>query len=361
MVYDLDNIENKKRKLRNTKMSSSVWFHLVNRSGTANYMPWEHLFMNSKNVIIYGQPLDFNSQPKCTYYRNVDTVEEVIQKIKKYKCMHFNVVVYLDYKLENVDSIASALPPPQFVHIIPNHNGGIKVFDKRVSISFVSKVWKEFYRYAPGNHEGYRSNVVTPWFDINACNIYSSIKPLTYPRTFLYFYSYGDEDGLEIFLEVARRSHKFQFWIIGMSTQPHWPKNVIGHFEKKRLIHSASAVIIPSLVFEPYNMTVMESLYSGTPVIAPQLGCYQDDISHSTTGFLIPVVVDDINESLELYFSHDTKEKFIKNIISYMKEIDKLSPKACTSAILERPQRQVLATSFMKFAYGCIEAAWMDW
>jgi glycosyltransferase involved in cell wall biosynthesis len=61
----------------------------------------------------------------------------------------------------------------------------------------------------------------------------------------------------------------------------------LGHVpraEVQALIHGASAMIFPSVWYEGFPMSVVESLAAGTPVIASKIGSMEDIILHGETG-----------------------------------------------------------------------------
>jgi glycosyltransferase involved in cell wall biosynthesis len=64
----------------------------------------------------------------------------------------------------------------------------------------------------------------------------------------------------------------------------------IGRKQKKSLLARASAVILPSLVEETSSLVAMESLASGTPVIARKVGALSEVLEDGVTGYFASTV-----------------------------------------------------------------------
>jgi glycosyltransferase involved in cell wall biosynthesis len=60
----------------------------------------------------------------------------------------------------------------------------------------------------------------------------------------------------------------------------------VGPSERRELLSSASALLVPSLVAETSSLVTMEALASGTPVIAFRIGALPELVVHGKTGFL---------------------------------------------------------------------------
>lgn len=60
------------------------------------------------------------------------------------------------------------------------------------------------------------------------------------------------------------------------------------HAEVLELMKGAIALVLPSLVYEGFPMTIVESLAVGTPVVASDLGTMREIVQHGTTGHLFP-------------------------------------------------------------------------
>ena len=61
----------------------------------------------------------------------------------------------------------------------------------------------------------------------------------------------------------------------------------VGFSRKRRLLHSASCLLVPSLCPETSSLTAMEALACGTPVIAFRAGALPESIEDGRTGFLV--------------------------------------------------------------------------
>jgi glycosyltransferase involved in cell wall biosynthesis len=60
----------------------------------------------------------------------------------------------------------------------------------------------------------------------------------------------------------------------------------VGVAEKRDLLSRARCLLVPSLVPETSSLVAMESLASGTPVVAAPVGALPDIVDHGRTGFL---------------------------------------------------------------------------
>ncbi len=58
------------------------------------------------------------------------------------------------------------------------------------------------------------------------------------------------------------------------------------HAQKNALMGGALATLFPITWREPFGLVMVESMASGTPVIAMNLGSTEEVISHGETGFL---------------------------------------------------------------------------
>ena len=62
------------------------------------------------------------------------------------------------------------------------------------------------------------------------------------------------------------------------------------HAQKNKLMGNAIATLFPITWREPFGLVMIESMASGTPVIAMRLGSTQEVINHGVTGFLCQTV-----------------------------------------------------------------------
>jgi glycosyltransferase involved in cell wall biosynthesis len=61
----------------------------------------------------------------------------------------------------------------------------------------------------------------------------------------------------------------------------------VGLARKRRLLHAARCLLVPSLVAETGSLVAMEALACGTPVIAFPNGALAEVVEHGVTGFLV--------------------------------------------------------------------------
>jgi len=101
----------------------------------------------------------------------------------------------------------------------------------------------------------------------------------------------------------------------------------IGHRKKAELLASASALLFPSRWNEAFGLVMVEALACGTPVIAFRRGAVPEILRNGKTGFIV---------RNELSF------------IKAMKEVDKLSRKACRIEAEKRFDIPVMAKNYEK-------------
>jgi glycosyltransferase involved in cell wall biosynthesis len=71
----------------------------------------------------------------------------------------------------------------------------------------------------------------------------------------------------------------------------------LGFAEKRRLLASARALLVPSLAPETSSLVAMEALACGTPVIAYRAGALPEIVDHGRTGYLVDSA-DDMAEAI---------------------------------------------------------------
>jgi glycosyltransferase involved in cell wall biosynthesis len=106
--------------------------------------------------------------------------------------------------------------------------------------------------------------------------------------------------------------------------------NYIGNIagQKKLLtIANARALLFPINWEEPFGMAVIESLASGTPVIAMRRGAMPEIIEHGVNGFLA-----------------NTASEFR----SYMQRIDEIDPAACRDSIKSKFSSEIMAEHYLR-------------
>ena len=104
----------------------------------------------------------------------------------------------------------------------------------------------------------------------------------------------------------------------------------VGNADKKQrdeLLSNAKALLHPIYFEEPFGLSVVESLFCGTPVIAYQRGSMPEIIEHTKTGFLVQNVTEAVEAVKQLhtidvsYCSMYSRKKFgvSKMIDSYIR------------------------------------------
>lgn len=134
------------------------------------------------------------------------------------------------------------------------------------------------------------SKTILPWFDLNDFEFNPESKKRD---TFLYLARFMTLKGFDYFMQLAKYFPDKTFWIAGgcdhydsesgvISTNSknynleeypnikYW--GVVDKKLRKKILNQASALIQPTLYFEPCGWNVIESLLSGTPVITPREG-----------------------------------------------------------------------------------------
>jgi glycosyltransferase involved in cell wall biosynthesis len=75
----------------------------------------------------------------------------------------------------------------------------------------------------------------------------------------------------------------------------HYPGFVVGE-EKKKLLQSADALVVPSLFQDPSPLVILEAQHYGLPVIASRVGGIPELVSDGETGILV-----DPQDSVQLH------------------------------------------------------------
>ena len=97
--------------------------------------------------------------------------------------------------------------------------------------------------------------------------------------------------------------------------------------DRKKLMSKAKALIIASTYLEPFGGVQVESLLSGTPVIAPYYGAFAEILENNKTGFLC----------------HTLRE-----YVNAVKSADKINPRDCREA-------------GMKYSLGSVAPQFENW
>jgi glycosyltransferase involved in cell wall biosynthesis len=97
----------------------------------------------------------------------------------------------------------------------------------------------------------------------------------------------------------------------------------VGYGKRKKLLANATALIQPTIYYEPCGLNALEAAMSGTPVIAPNYGGYTDTIINGKTGILYNT---NPNKSFE-----DWQDEWLQCI----EDIKKIKPINCRTHALE--------------------------
>jgi glycosyltransferase involved in cell wall biosynthesis len=100
----------------------------------------------------------------------------------------------------------------------------------------------------------------------------------------------------------------------------------LGFRQKRRLLASARCLLVPSLVPETSSLVAMESLASGTPVVAFRAGALPELIADGSTGFLV------------------ADEREMADALGAVRRID---PEVCLAAARERFSAATMAASYL--------------
>lgn len=112
----------------------------------------------------------------------------------------------------------------------------------------------------------------------------------------LYFGRYAEEKGIRTLLQVCRELPEIPFVFAGSGPleQEIGPlpniRNVGFQSGKalEQLIREAKFSVIPSEWYEPFGLTIVESINLGTPVLGAEIGGIPELIGHGQTGELFP-------------------------------------------------------------------------
>lgn len=107
--------------------------------------------------------------------------------------------------------------------------------------------------------------------------------------------------------------------------------------EKAQLLSQARALLFPIEWEEPFGLAVVESLLSGTPVVAMRRGAMPEIIIHGKNGFLAN------NES-----------EFKK----YMQRVDEIDPQACRDSAIDKFSTMQMSKNYLKRYNEAIKKAY---
>lgn len=166
------------------------------------------------------------------------------------------------------------------------------------------------------------------------------------------------EKGFHLALEAARQAQR-QCILAGQvfpyeAHQKYYEKEIVPRLDsrrrfigpaklgtKKKLLSNARCLLIPSTVAETSSLVAMESLASGTPVVAFRSGALPEVIEHGRTGFLVSDV---------------------KEMADAIDAVGELSPEECRDAARTRFSAQMMADRYLESYERIIEKAEeQDW
>ena len=253
-----------------------------------------------QTVIVYSQrAVPCTDQPLCNHWRVVKTTDETIEKIHKYRRMHFNVVLHFEYQTEKPTPYVARLVAPAFTHVVPCHDGGADALPAEVAVIFPTKQWRQVYTDL---HRVHKCQVVLPWYPVVMLNDPTMIVSMLAKgrrSAFLFASNTGDKRyGLHVFLEVARRCPMSSFWVVGEVETTLENVTCFKPDQLLFLLTQAAAVIIPSLLVEPFSeLTALATLH-GTPVIAPNICAFTEQVTPDISGALVNVNAERLHSDL---------------------------------------------------------------
>lgn len=95
------------------------------------------------------------------------------------------------------------------------------------------------------------------------------------------------------------------------------------HEQKNALLGNATATLFPITWREPFGLVMIESLASGTPVIAMAMGSAPEVITHGETGFLCQTVEDCVRGVFQLnQLSRQACRQYVEQTFNVKKMVD---------------------------------------
>ena len=118
---------------------------------------------------------------------------------------------------------------------------------------------------------------------------------------FLYFGRVEKIKGIDVLLQAFEQLRDIQLLVVGDGSylesaieycREHKILNIefvghVSHEKVKKYIEGAIAVIAPSIWYETFGLTLVESMSTGKPVIASDIGGMQEIVSHGSDGYLV--------------------------------------------------------------------------
>ena len=211
-----------------------------------------------------------------------------------------------------------------------SHGGGDWNMYEHVSFETVAYMEHELIR-VPNNIK--TVDVIHPWFDVNDFFYDPNNKYKT--PTYLFLARCHVAKGIHHFLEYSKRYLQYNFIIAGgtLDYDPHtgimnvgktsgtedryinlsiYPNveyiGPVGGRAKKELLSRVTALIQPTIYFEPCGWNVIEAMASGTPVLVPTFGGFLDTVINGITGYVNNI------DRIEEWVSNIEKVRTIKPI-----------------------------------------------
>lgn len=151
-------------------------------------------------------------------------------------------------------------------------------------------------------------------------------EPIEKENYFLYIGRFSSEKGINILLKASEMYQgKSQIYFAGKGdllnkiTSSKKVKYIgfINGDEKIDFIRKAKAIIVPSVCYEVFGMSVIESFSHGTLVISSQIGGLQSLIENGYNGFLFdPANAQDLVRKMEMLDDKKELERMSKNAIN---------------------------------------------
>jgi len=196
-----------------------------------------------------------------------------------------------------------------------------------------------------------RKNFVTifPPFDHNDFH-FNQKKKISIDGPYLYLARIQEWKGIDVFMVLAKKFPAKTFWIAGQTelrgnfmriqhcTGYHvyydldeYPNVKYWGFAntelRKKLLFESSCLIQPTCYVEPFGLNVVEAMFSGTPVIAPDRGGFQSTVT-TDNGFL--------------YEYNDYKDNTIEKISSLIDRITEINPKKTRKNAIKRFSKETI-------------------
>lgn len=158
----------------------------------------------------------------------------------------------------------------------------------------------KYYGYSRIEHPTWYDCVIPNYFNsddfyINE-NENNEICGYRHKTYYLYIGRIIKEKGLDVVLHLAK-TKGFILLLVGQGKlsnigydEKTLPRNIkhIGFADlekRKKLMHGAKGVFLPTMYIEPFGGTTVESMFCGTPVITTDWGVFNETVLHGITGY----------------------------------------------------------------------------